>query len=344
MGGIVCYNVVSLKNGIGGDDALGVWDAYSVLIEKETASNNEAALTNMLSLKKAGSLASQISSWIGLGGARTGRSQLYLDTISVLMTSCHYSFVKLRTSLNKASKMFEKIQKPSSIYQEVATKIVDAIVSGELKQGDKLPSERELAKIFGISQRTLREALRVVEEKGLIQTSKSGNVVKSLDTEIISQNLDLLVRFKKISWADMYLFRQDMDTIVTARCAENITEENLAEFKKIVSELTRLYEANELDWDKFQELDRKFHLLIAHLSGNPMHEWVYRTVIEYFGRYHDQFRSTAPHFIGKNIPTYEKLLKAFAAKDGQAAVEAAGEHMDLAIQNLGNRQLEAIQD
>ena len=94
--------------------------------------------------------------------------------------------------------MFEKITKPTRIYQDVALRIEDAIISRKLSPGDKLPSERELAKTFGISHRTLREALRLVEEKGLLETSQSGNVVKAITTDVISHNLELLVRSKKI--------------------------------------------------------------------------------------------------------------------------------------------------
>jgi DNA-binding FadR family transcriptional regulator len=240
-------------------------------------------------------------------------------------------------------KMFEKLSKPIRIYQEAAAKIEDVIVSGKLKQGDKLPSERELAKTFGISQRTLREALRVVEEKGLIETSQRGNIVKTITTGVISKNLDLLVRFKKISWNDMYQFRLDLDTMITVRAAEMATQKDVQEIEQIIAELMRRDEAEALDWDTFQSLDRKFHLTIARITGNPMHEWVLRTVIDYFGRYYEQFRMTGNSYIRENLPTYKVLLQAIRANDSEAAGQAAREHVILATRNLGNRKLEAIQ-
>ena len=62
----------------------------------------------------------------------------------------------------KKSEMFKTMERPRKIYCDVALQIEDAIVSGELREDEILPSERSLAITFGISQRTLREALRIL--------------------------------------------------------------------------------------------------------------------------------------------------------------------------------------
>jgi DNA-binding FadR family transcriptional regulator len=64
--------------------------------------------------------------------------------------------------------LFQKV-KQKRVYHEVADQIEEAIVSGLLKPGEKLPVERELVGQFDISRRTLREALRILEQKGLIE-------------------------------------------------------------------------------------------------------------------------------------------------------------------------------
>ena len=98
--------------------------------------------------------------------------------------------------------MFGKINRPIRIYQQVAEEIENAILSGDLNPGDKLASERELSKTFGVGQRTLREALRLLEEKGLIETNQTGNVVKITTTDVITQNLTLLIKIGKVSWGN----------------------------------------------------------------------------------------------------------------------------------------------
>ena len=111
--------------------------------------------------------------------------------------------------------MFEKVEKPTRVYQLVARRLEDAIVFGMLKTGEKLPSERELSKTFGISQRTLRESLRVLEEKGLIETSQTGNTVKAISHDRMSNSLTILIKSHKITWKQMYEIRRDLDLLIT---------------------------------------------------------------------------------------------------------------------------------
>src|SRR4030042_2430036 len=99
--------------------------------------------------------------------------------------------------------MFKAMGRRQRLYCDVAQQIEDAIISGELQPEEVLPSERNLAITFGISQRTLREALRILEEKGLIETNQTGNVVKIPTTSKMGQSLDLLVRLNKVSSAHL---------------------------------------------------------------------------------------------------------------------------------------------
>jgi GntR family transcriptional repressor for pyruvate dehydrogenase complex len=76
--------------------------------------------------------------------------------------------------------MFEQVQQ-NRIFQDVTRQIEEAILSRQLKAGDRLPSERELQETFRVSRGTLREALRVLEQKGLVTIktgAKGGAVVR----------------------------------------------------------------------------------------------------------------------------------------------------------------------
>ncbi len=207
--------------------------------------------------------------------------------------------------------MFEKITKPTRIYQDVALRIEDAIISRKLSPGDKLPSERELAKTFGISHRTLREALRLVEEKGLLETSQSGNVVKAITTDVISHNLELLVRSKKISWEHMLQFRLDLDKLITARAVQVATEKDVQEIEQIVADLNNRDKVGTLDWDTFLALDRAYHLTVSRIAGNPVHQWVMRTVVDDFFRYYGEFRIHEESFIQDNPHNLQRDLAGF---------------------------------
>ena len=86
-------------------------------------------------------------------------------------------------------------------FQLVAEQLEEAILSGSYKPGDKLPPEREMKTTLGTSRRSLREAMRVLEQKGLIETRvgvKGGSFVKSPSSDTLLNDLAVLIRFKKV--------------------------------------------------------------------------------------------------------------------------------------------------
>ncbi|MCK7504178.1 MAG: GntR family transcriptional regulator [Desulfobacterales bacterium] len=92
--------------------------------------------------------------------------------------------------------------KPTKVFQEVVAQIEEAILAGRIETGQTLPSERELKEMFQISRGTLREALRVLEQKGLIEIRLGvggGSVVRAVDAGRVSESLGLLIRSQKVS-------------------------------------------------------------------------------------------------------------------------------------------------
>ena len=98
----------------------------------------------------------------------------------------------------------------SRIFEDVIDQIQEAILTGELSVGDKLPAERNLKEMFRTSRGTLREALRVLEQKGLITIktgTNGGAIVKCPTTDQITESLTLLLRYEKVSLRDLAEFR-----------------------------------------------------------------------------------------------------------------------------------------
>ncbi|MBN2123894.1 MAG: FadR family transcriptional regulator, partial [Deltaproteobacteria bacterium] len=112
--------------------------------------------------------------------------------------------------------MFRKA-KQNRIFEDVVEQIQEAVLEGRLEPGSKLPSERDLREMFNTSRGTLREALRVLEQKGLISIKTGvtgGAVVNALTTSKVSESLDLLIRYQKVSLSDLAEFREGVEGIV----------------------------------------------------------------------------------------------------------------------------------
>src|SRR6202043_3440557 len=91
-----------------------------------------------------------------------------------------------------------KLVRTSRLYEQIVQQIEESIVKGDLKAGDQLPAERELAQRFGVSRTAVREAVKTLREKGLAEAySGRGTFVTNGTSQAIRQSLDLMIRINK---------------------------------------------------------------------------------------------------------------------------------------------------
>lgn len=225
--------------------------------------------------------------------------------------------------------MFKKIDRPNRIYQEVASQIEEVILSGKLKIGDRLPAERQLAETLDISRRTLRESLRVVEQKGLIEIRTTGTFVKMATTEKLSQSLGLVIRSKKIAWKDIVQFRTEMESNIVLRAAQLATEKDIAELDKIIEKTEALMQEEQLDWNAYLNLDFRMHLTLAKIVRNPIYGLILRTFLDNLMPYYEAYRSNKNEFSKKNLENMKSIVEAIKRGDGKSAQKAIIEHLTL---------------
>ena len=133
--------------------------------------------------------------------------------------------------------MFRKTSQ-NRIYQDLVEQIQEAILAGKLKPGDKLPPQRELSEMFQTSRASLREALRVLEDKGLIEISlgiSGGAIVKEANIDRISESLAFLIRYRKVSLHQLAEFRIVVEGFVAARACEVAKEDDIKKLKELIS-------------------------------------------------------------------------------------------------------------
>jgi len=127
-----------------------------------------------------------------------------------------------------------KIEKSPDIPTLVMNQIIDLISHGKLKLGDKLPSEHEMTKLFGISRISLREAMKLLEAKGYIESrDRRGKFVKSLTDNVQSSLEDLIAVDHKKIW-ELLAVRRLIDAEAAYLAAQNVTEEQSEKFDKLV--------------------------------------------------------------------------------------------------------------
>jgi GntR family transcriptional repressor for pyruvate dehydrogenase complex len=158
--------------------------------------------------------------------------------------------------------------KTSRLYEQIVQQLEDAILKGQLKPGDQLPAERDLAHSFGVSRTAVREAVKTLREKGLVEAySGRGTFVTNGTSHSIRQSLDLMIRINPLEGsANLAELRLVLEPEIAALAAARIEEQLLSTMREAVEEMDRSLR----DPDAYVEADLDFHLALAEAAGNPL--------------------------------------------------------------------------
>ena len=171
-------------------------------------------------------------------------------------------------SLDLATKPMSRAVKTSRLYEQIVQQVEDAILKGQLKPGDQLPAERDLAHSFGVSRTAVREAVKTLREKGLVEAySGRGTFVTNGTSHSIRQSLDLMIRINPLEGsANLAELRLVLEPEIAALAAARIEEQLLSTMREAVEEMDRSLR----DPDAYVEADLDFHLALAEAAGNPL--------------------------------------------------------------------------
>lgn len=154
----------------------------------------------------------------------------------------------------------------AAIYEQIK----GLILQGQLKPGDRLPSERSLMDLMGRSRPTIREALRMLERDGFIHTvpGGSGAVVQQPSADLVVQSLDAMLQVGKVSLSELGEFRLHNDVAVARWAAQRRTQSDIDALKAILDKMEQCIQSR--DWEGFLALDPEFHCRLAYAGKNTV--------------------------------------------------------------------------
>ncbi len=208
--------------------------------------------------------------------------------------------------------------KPRKSYQHVVEQIQSAIFDGEIAAGQRLPSEMKLKDMFETSRGTVREALRVLEQKGLISIRtgvKGGARVEPANTEAMKESMAMLIRHKKVSLQHLAEFRELLEGHAAEQAARLATPETVETLTAILTEIRTHVEAGPKDWDTFNRLDARFHQTLAEMGENPLLEANLKTIHQNIHAYFQQFLPFSLELFKKDLEDLSDIL--FAVSQGR---------------------------
>lgn len=225
--------------------------------------------------------------------------------------------------------MFKTV-KQNKAYQDVVEQIQEAIMEGTLKPGSQLPAERELKEQFGISRGTLREALRVLEQKGLIEIRTGvagGSIIREVNSENLSENLGLLIRNRAVSLRDLAEFREGMEGSVAALASQRATEQDRTMLAGLLRDAGRYLKEGRKGWDAFVRTDEQIHLALARMSGNQLFIAVLTSVYHNIHTYYENYLPWNKALLQENFDDLRNIVAAVTEGDAEGAREIALGHV-----------------
>lgn len=220
-----------------------------------------------------------------------------------------------------AAGAFRKARRTRFIH-DILSQIEEAIIDGTYRVGDKLPSERELCGLFQTSRGPLREALRVLEQKGLVAIKAGaygGAFVKAVTTEQMSESLGFLLKFKGVTLAELAEFRAFLEGATAALAARRAKKTDIEHLKALIDEARAHSKRDPRCLDPLLRIDSLFHKALAQAAGNRLFVSVLQTVYENMYQYQDKYLPREEKVIKLLVKDLNAITAAVATGDSEAA-------------------------
>jgi GntR family transcriptional repressor for pyruvate dehydrogenase complex len=213
-------------------------------------------------------------------------------------------------------------------YENIVQQVLSLIEDGALKQGDQLPSERELTEIFKVSRTTVREAIRTLESMKFLQCQHgNGTYVLAASEEALIQPVTATLFNVNDDIRDIFYMRKIIEPHVAQLAAENATAQEIEEMEEIV----RRQEIRTEHEENIVETDSAFHNLMASATKNRVIERLIIAIVDLLkqsrGNYlmYEEQGNKRPE---RSLEGHERILAAIKNGDGEGARKSMLQHLE----------------
>jgi len=220
--------------------------------------------------------------------------------------------------------MFEPV-KTQRISDEIVRQIRDALFAGALRVGDKLPTERMLAKEFEASRTSVREAIRGLEQQGIIQVKKGvsgGLFIADVDHRLVSKSFHTLFQLRKVSIHHIAEVRMLFEPEAARLAAQRAKPEDLQELEEVIQKMADVVKTGK----RPTFFDLKFHKLVARAAGNPIFEMLAESMLEVVSQVITEINPSI-EMLRHVLQCHREVFEAIRSRDGNLAFEVMYAHI-----------------
>ena len=224
------------------------------------------------------------------------------------------------------SAAIEPLEREQRLYERVVEKVLELVSSGAWKPGYRLPPERELSEAFGVSRTVVREAVKALEARGVLESATgSGVSVRRADFNMVSRSLQTYMQLSNQVDFEIRLneVRRVLEVEMVALAAARITPEQLTQLRQICKRMrTGGNTAKQM-----AELDFRLHVTLAEATQNELFKVLLAPLIN---QLRDQIILTWDDFprpVDQVFDQHEAIVSAVEQGDAEAARQAMLKHL-----------------
>ena len=218
---------------------------------------------------------------------------------------------------------YEPVQS-SRLFEQITEQIEQQILRGELQSGDRLPAERELAEQFHASRTAVREAMKILSQKGLLQMRPGrGTIVINGTSQALRDSLGLMLRVGQPEGArELVEVREILEPGIAALAAARATHQDIA----LLREAVEIMDGHLHDADAFISADNFFHQVLAGATQNVLVLTLMDPIMELLSKQRKQiFTIEGGPMRGQSH--HKQILEAVVRHDSEAARQAMSAHL-----------------
>lgn len=216
---------------------------------------------------------------------------------------------------------FEPIPDNRALSEKIISQISDALISGEIHPGDRLPPERELAEQFGVSRTVIRDAVKTLAGRGILQVRRGAGIFVTTSEENMLGRMDS-IPLRGAGLRDLFEMRKALE----AQGAEWAAQRRSAHHVERLRNILEYAREHSEEPDVLSERDAKFHVAIAEASQNLVAVRVMLTLLDLL----DNARHESLSIPGRaqlSLEQHERILQEIEARDPEGARRAMMDHL-----------------
>ncbi len=215
------------------------------------------------------------------------------------------------------------------MYENIVNQVLEAIFRGDLQPDDKLPSEKELGEIFGVSRVTIREAIRSLEQFGVIvvrQGSRGGAYVKKMDLDNVVSQIGNALKMTNVTFPHLAKARGVLEReILSEMIPSKITKEDCQQLAENIDRA----EAHFLENESNERLRTNFgfHTMLAEITENPIIILMHKVIVDLSISFFENVEASVP-MIKRTFDQHRQIVELLQQKKFEEAGNFCFQHIE----------------